>query len=236
MEAKSKIQSLIKKREYDYNHQSYHSLKLHHDIVCYSNSKKPNIINDKTKILEMDKYYYENKHKHLFIKIDDISYYDNAYEYIIYYYEFIRPEVHQMMQKLIIKDVDMMALINDLNGHNINVNALLLEMHKHEGNVDHMTAYLQKNNIEITNLMSILYKNNVTMGNLLQNQYIYGLIKKSPYASLFLSMAPTSISTKEVVVKIPTKKLLKKVHVYTLFKIKNDDIIPININYNHLSN
>ncbi len=236
MEVKSKIQNLIKKREYDYNHQCYHSIKLHQDIVCYNNNKKPNIINDKGKILEMDKYYYENKHKHLFIKIDDVYVYDNAYEYIIYYYEFIRPEIQQMMQKLIIKDVDMMALINDLNAQNINVNALLMEMHKHEGNVDHMTSYLQKNNIEITNLMSILYRNHVTVGNLLQNQYIYNLIKKSPYASLFLTMAPSTISTKEVVVKIPTKKLLKKVHVYAIYKIKNEEIINLNINYNHLAN
>ena len=228
----AKIQSMIKKREHDYNHQTYHASKYHHDVVCYHidlKSKKPTIVTGKSKTLEIEKYYYENTHKHLFIKIDDIVIYDHSCEYIIYYYEFIRPEIQQMMQKLAIKDVNMMALIDDLNKHGIHVNALLLEMHKHEGNVDHMTHYLQKNNIEITNILSILYKNNVTIGNLLQNQYIYNLVKKSSYSSLFLSMAPAQIVSKEVSVKIPSKKLLKKVHVYMVFK--NEEIININYNY-----
>ena len=233
MDVKTKIQGIIKKREHDFNHQIYHASK-YSDAVCYNNIKKPIIVTDKSKILEIEKSYYDNTHKHHSIKIEDLIIYENAYEYMIYYYEFIRPEIQQMMQHLAIKDVNMMLLMEDLNNHGINTNALLMEMYKYEGNVEHMTNYLKKNNIEITNLLNILYKNNVTMANLLQNQYIYNLVKKSPYASLFLSMAPAHISSKEISVKIPSKKLLKKVHVFVVFKIKHDDINIININYNHL--
>lgn len=223
-----KIQSFIKKREHDYNHQSFHASK-YHDAVCYNNVNKPHITKEKNKIIEIEKYYYENTHKNLSIKLEDVSIYDNACEYTAYYYEYIRPEIQQMMQKLAIKDVNMMALVDDLNKHGIHVNALLMEMHKND-NVEHMTHYLQKNNIEMTNILSILYKNNVTMSNLLQNQYIYNLVKKSSYASLFLTMAPAQISTKDVHIKIPSKKLVKKVHVYIIFK--NDCIV--NINYNNI--
>ncbi len=211
----------IVKKEQDYNHQSYHPFKYHPDVVCFY--KKP--ITDKSKILELDKLYFENTHKLSSIKIDDIHIYKHSFDCIIHYYELIKPEIHQMLQKLMIKDVDMFLLMEDLNKH-FDVDGLLMEMYKHENDIKHLTKYIQKHNIDITNIISILYKNNVSIANLLQNKYVYDLIKQSPSASMFLSMAPNTIS-KEIHGKLSSKKLIKKIHVYAIIK---DDMI-ININY-----
>jgi hypothetical protein len=230
---KNAILSQLKKRELEYNQMAHISStelnKLYHEnSVVYIHMDGKTTLGDKKKAMEMEKKIYTNHDKNKNIKISQPTFYqlDNllAITYQINYHDCINNELQQMIQKLTIKDVDMNALMKDLNDSGINVNNLLQEFNKHGKNLDSLLEYLNKQNIGLTNIMNILYRNNVTINGLIQNEFIHDLIKQSPTYAWFLNGKELPKATKEVKIE---HKATNKINVYAIYK---DDLV-VNINW-----
>ncbi len=229
-----KIVSILNKHELYYNSKKpIHTFKYDDQVVILSDNV---VIVDKKKAVEMEKELFTNTNDYN-IKISKPNFYQNdniiSCDYYITYFEVLKDEVQKILQKVAIKDVDMNALIDDLNKNGINVNQILMELQKHGKNLAPILDYLCKQNIDLTKLMTILFRNNITIPNLLKNPYIYDLLKQSPTYSWVIGKneKPTSTSSS---IPISDKKFIKKIHVYTIFKLKNDDLFILNINYTKL--
>lgn len=227
-----KINSLLSKHESYYNHKKSPSLFKYDDqSILYSNLTEVSVVNDKKKMIEIEKSLFTNtRNYHLKLSKPNIHQHDNiiSCEVKLNFYEILTGDREQFLQKLYIKDVNMNALIEDLN-KSINVDNLITELQKHGKNLQPIIEYMNKQNMDLTKLMLILYRNNVTIPNVLKNPYIYDLIKSSSTHSWIIGKHERPHD-----IKIVNKKLVEKIHLYILFKIKNDEPHIININYNKL--
>lgn len=226
------IININKKRENLYNtYSSYQELIDYHDtVIVYNNLNEPVIHKEKKKALDIDKHLFTNTkkytihiHKPTLITIDKdligclttIDYYNQTHH------------EQTILEKVTIKGVNMDVLIDDLNKNGIHVTKLLTEIEKHQFNLDQIYDYLNKNNIDIPKIMIILNNNQVTMTKLLQNSYIRNMIKQSSY-SWFCDDKNSNVDK-----KITSKKLIKKITCYAIYKLKPDPVI-ISINWNNI--
>lgn len=244
---KTDITNQIHKKEHDYNHQNHVSVTelnaLYNDnVIMYTslNQNEFSIHQDKNKTVELEKKFISNKDKNHTIKISKPLFYNISdsclsVQYIIHYYDVLSPELYDILQKVVIKDVNMDELIDDLNQNGISVTQLLIEFNKNGKNLDSLMKYIEKNKISLSNVMMILYRHNVTIGNLLQNPFVNEIIKQSPTYSTFFGENNNTQNTKSTIAgKVSNRYLLSKIHVYVIYKINQDELSIVNINWNKL--
>ncbi|HSW76903.1 MAG TPA: hypothetical protein VLG50_07645 [Candidatus Saccharimonadales bacterium] len=233
---KTKMNELLKKREYDYNHQKpMTESDLEHyytnNTVVLVNNHLP--IQDKKKAIHVEIKKLSNIHKSKTIKITSPHYYhiDNdivGCHYQIKYYEPMKAEIYQLLQKLTFKDVNMDQLIDDLYHHGYDVNDMLSVLYRYDKN--ELTNYF--NQLDIANLLVIIHKHGITAQKLLQNAYVHDLIKQSG-GSWFLSlqnMKPITI-TSSTTTKVSHTRLVSICIVYVIYKLKHNDLTILNINW-----
>ncbi len=224
-----KIGAILSKHEsYFNNKKPIHTFKYVDQPLLYSNLTELTILTDKRKIIEFEKTLFTNTHFSIKLTKPNFNQIDNLVgcDYTIQFYEWIKDS--QFLQKVAIKEVDMDALIDDLNRNGIPVDQLLGELQKHGKNLAPILDFLNKQHIEISKLMVIMFRNNVTIPNILKNPYIYDLLKQSPTYSWVLGK---NERPKETTID---KKLSKRIHVYALFKLIDDEPIIVSVNYNKL--
>lgn len=231
---KSKIMELLKKKESDFNHQhevDIHELsKLYKDdsIVFITKNGGCTTIKDKKKAIDVErKLLTPNKLRTVKITLSDCIALTSvcvSCHYKIEYFETMKPEVYKLLKKLSFKDIDMDALIADLNQHGFNVNDMLTELVKNEKNISALRDYFNK--FDISSLLVILHRHGVGVQHLLQNHYINDLIKQSPYQHLFLnfqSINRTMVS-QSTCAKVSDKRLHKTIHVFPIYKFTSDGV------------
>lgn len=232
-----KIVSLLTKHENYYNNKKpIHSFKYEDNSLFYSNLNDIVIHNDKKRAVDFEKEIFTNKHgDYLKLSKPNMSSVEDIFscDVVLSFYDVVKSETQQILQKIAIKGVNMTELMDDLNKNNINVQQLLIELQKHGKNLAPVIEYLASQNIEISKLMVILFRNNVTVPNLLKNPYVYDLLKQSPTYSWIIG---NTARPKEVTINSTNteKKLIKRIQLYILFKIKHDDVSILSINYNKL--
>jgi len=237
---KNKIIEGIKKQEYDYNHQTVPSIDLNQlyndQVIGFINdgNHAPTSFQDKKKAIDIHKKYLVNTSKSSTIKINMHACFhvDNniSCHYQIKYYEPMKKEIYQLLQKLSFKNVNMDELIDDLYKHGFNVNQLLVDLSRYDKHGDIPAIFTQ---LDIANLIPIVYRHGVTAKMLLENPYVHDLIKQSPGGAAIFSFQNIKPQPFHGSSKVSDRRLIKMIDVFSIYhyKPKHDELTVVNVNW-----
>ena len=234
---KSKITEWLKKKEHHYNHQTLSTDYKHYtdNSIIYVNTKKCAVYtNDIQKAIDIEKKYLTNQIKTKSIKITSIKHYVIAdhiisCHYQIQYYEPMKPEIYQMLQKLTFKDVNMDALVADLYENHYDVNQLLTELYKNNKDMEKLMAYF--GTIDVTTLLSMAQKHGITLKKMCEHPFVNEMIKQSPYSGWFVNfrdVKPQDVNVGNI--KVTNKRLVRTMDNYCIFNTKDMTVLSINWN------
>lgn len=206
------IVNTIKKRSNHY----------HPNVVVFVHTDRVDLVKGVKKAVDIEKSIIGGDIKGDIGKIEfqKISHHYVGCSYVIDFFD--TKVAENLIDKFRIKNVDMDKLIDDLNNNGINVNKLLNELSKNNYNLDNITAYFTKNNIDLANLMLIIDRHGVNVNNIIENPFICNMIKKSSYAWFLKDKKISTASLED-----NTKTLAKRIHVYAIYNISDENNIFI---------
>jgi len=238
---KNKMMDIIKKQEYDYNHQTPLSPtdigRYYHDnVVVFANDEHRTLTStqDKKRAIDMHKKYLVNTStRSMKTTVQSCHVIDHLVtcQYTIAYYEPMKKEVYQLLQKLSFKTINIDALIDDLYQNGFNVNQLLVDLLKYNKTQPVPDSFTK---LDVANLLVIMYRHNVTAKMILENPYVHDLIKDSPGAAIifnFQNMKPQATGLGNT--KVSDRRLIKTLHVYAVFYYHKhkDELTIINMHW-----